>query len=701
VAGSQHTPSVERDDAGMAEVATFLPVPAPAAARVRADDPAWARAALVGVVGLAAALFVWGLDASGWANTYYSAAAQAASASWSSFFFGSLDAGDFITLDKPPAAIWVIGLSVRLFGLSSWSILLPQALAGVASVVLLYLIVRRSFGAGAGLIAALVLALTPIAVVMFRYNNPDALLTLLFVLSAGTLLRAVETGRTRWLVATGVLVGLAFLTKYLQGLMVVPALGATYLLAAPGSLRRRVGRLAVFGVVAAVAGGWWVAIVELIPPDARPFIGGSDGDSVVELILGYDGLGRVFGGSGIASAGSDGGGQGSMFGGESGILRMFNTEWAGQIAWLLPAAAVALVAGVWARRRAGRMDPELAGYVLWGVWLGVHVAVFSLSGGIIHPYYAVVMAPPIGALVGAGATSWWRSRGTRPIVDVVAGGAVAATGGLAWIILERTPGFAPGLGAIALALGVVGGIAILVAGRLPSRPRIALAAAALALVAGLVGPAAYAAESAAGVYGGGDPSAGPAFPGSLGGRADGLTDATRPGDNGQGGFPGGLPGGLHGGGPSGGLPGDGPPGDGLPGDGLPDVPGDALMPGGVGGVGAVDDALVDYLVANHAGETWLVAASSAATAAPIQIETGIPVMAMGGFSGSDPAPSADELAGLVAEGRLRFVLLGGMGAGRAGPGGNSAADLSAWVTANCSVVTIDGSTTGLYDCAAD
>ncbi len=279
---------------------------APASARarlrsvVRGDpaDPAWIRPALWAVVALAAALYLWQLDISGYANQYYASAAQAGSQSWSAFFFGALDSSGFITVDKPPAALWLMGLSVRLLGLSSWSILLPQAICGVATVVVLYLAARRSFGPAAGVIAALVLALTPIAVLIFRYDNPDALLALLLVGAAWATVRAIDDGRTRWIVLAAVLVGFAFLTKYLQAYVVLPALLLAFVVAAPGGWRHRAEQLLAAGVALVLASGWWVVAVEAIPAGMRPHIGGTSRDSVLDLLLGYDGLGRIFGATG-------------------------------------------------------------------------------------------------------------------------------------------------------------------------------------------------------------------------------------------------------------------------------------------------------------------------------------------------------------------------------------------------------------------
>ena len=259
--------------------------------RGRAADAAWVRPALLALLAGTGVLYLWDLAASGWANAFYSAAAQAGSANWEAFFYAASDAGNSITVDKPPASLWVMALSVRLFGLSSWSILVPQALMGVATVGVLYLAVRRVVGPGAALFAGAATALTPVAVLMFRFNNPDALLVLLLTVAGYALTRAVEKAGGRWLALVGVLVGFAFLTKMLQALLVVPAFALVYLVAAPTTLRRRLLHVLGAGVALLVSGGWWVAVVELVPDSWRPYIGGSQTNSVWELIWGYNGLG--------------------------------------------------------------------------------------------------------------------------------------------------------------------------------------------------------------------------------------------------------------------------------------------------------------------------------------------------------------------------------------------------------------------------
>src|SRR3954447_1996827 len=241
------------------------------------------------------ALYLFGLDRNGWGNSFYSAAAQAGSKSWTAMFFGSSDAANFITVDKAPAALWVMDVSVRLFGLNPWSVLVPEALAGVGSVGLLYATVRRAARPGAGLLAGAVLDTTPVAALMFRFNNPDALLMLLLIGSAYAVTRAVESGQTRWLVLAGSLVGFGFLAKMLQALLVLPALGLTYLLAGPPPLRRRIVQLLAGAGAMVVSAGWWVAAVQLWPASSRPYIGGSQDNSIWNLMFGYNGFGRLTG----------------------------------------------------------------------------------------------------------------------------------------------------------------------------------------------------------------------------------------------------------------------------------------------------------------------------------------------------------------------------------------------------------------------
>src|ERR1700677_1852246 len=408
-----------------------------------ADQPRWARPALLGLLALTAVLYLWDLSASGYANSFYAAAVQAGTKSWKAFFFGSLDAGNSITVDKPPASLWVMELSGRIFGFNSWSLLVPQALEGVAAVGLLYSTVRRVASSTAGLAAGAALALTPAAVLMFRFDNPDALLVLCMVTGAYAVTRALEAGRTRWLVLAGSVIGLAFLTKMLQGFLVLPAFALTYLLAGPVPLRRRIGQVLTGAAAVVVAAGWWVLAVTLWPASSRPYIGGSTNNSILELVFGYNGLGRIFGGSGNGGGGGAGGASGSSFGGATGLSRLFSSEMGNEISWLLPAALVGFAALLWFTRRAPRTDRLRAAALLWGGWLLVTGLVFSYMQGTIHPYYTVALAPAIAALVAlAGHAAWERRATVTGRLTCVA--LVLAAGLWSFVLLGRTSRWWPG-----------------------------------------------------------------------------------------------------------------------------------------------------------------------------------------------------------------------------------------------------------------
>ncbi len=431
----------------------FLRGPAPAASTWLAAN--WQRLALPTLLLVTAVAYLWDLSASGYANSFYAAAVQAGTNSWKAFFFGSIDSSNFITVDKPPASLWVMALSGRIFGFSSWSMLAPQALEGVAAVALLYAAIKRWFGTGAGLAAGALLAATPVAALMFRFNNPDALLVLLLVAGAYCLTRALERAGTRWVVAAGTMIGFAFLAKMMQAFLVLPAFALVYLVAAPTGLRRRALQMLTGGMAIVVSAGWWVAIVALWPASSRPMIDGSADNSILNLITGYNGLGRIFGsgGPGGAGAGGGGGGGGGNFSGATGILRLFNSVMGGQASWLLPAALLALAVGLVATRRAPRTDRTRAALLLWGGWLIVSGLVFSLSSGIIHTYYTVALAPAIAALVAIGGRMLWARRDTAR-ARVAAAIAVAVSAGWSWELLDRTPSWEPWLRTLILVAGV-------------------------------------------------------------------------------------------------------------------------------------------------------------------------------------------------------------------------------------------------------
>ena len=357
--------------------------------RGRADAPAWERPALIALLGATAVLYLWGLGASGWANTYYSAAVQAGTKSWKAFFFGSLDAGNSITVDKSPGFLWVMELSARIFGVSSWSILVPQALEGVAAVGVLYATVRRWFSPAAALLAGLVLAATPVAALMFRFNNPDALLVLFLVGAAYALTRALEHGSTGWLVFAFSLVGFGFLAKMLQALIVLPAFGLVYLFAGPPRLGRRIGQLFLAGLAMLASAGWWIAVVQLTPAASRPYIGGSQNNSLWNLMFGYNGFGRLTGNENGSVTGG-----GSSPWGITGLTRLFNADFGGQISWMLPGRACSCcVAGLVFTWKRPRTDRTRAALMLWGGWLVVTVGVVQLREGH-HPSLLLGRARP-------------------------------------------------------------------------------------------------------------------------------------------------------------------------------------------------------------------------------------------------------------------------------------------------------------------
>ena len=467
-------------------------------ARGPASDGALARPSLIALLCTTLVLYVWGLDRNGWGDAYYSAAVQAGTKSWTAFFFGSLDASSFISVDKTPAFLWVMEISARIFGVNSGSILVPQALEGVATVALTYMLVHRWFGSGGALVAGSVVALTPVAALMFRYNHPDALLVLLVTAGAYATLRAVEGGRTRWLILAAALIGTAFLAKMLEAFLIVPVLAAVYLVAGRPPTQQRIRQLVIAGITLIVASGWWVAVVELWPSAARPYVGGSQTNSIVEVILGYEGFGRLTGieaGRVVVSTS-----------GPTGWGRMFTSDFGGQVSWLIPAALILLAAGLWFTRGAERTDIGRAALVLLGGWLVVTIAVFSFAQGIIHPYYTIALAPPIGALTGAGASMLWRRR-QQLSARYIASMAIASTTGWSYGLLERSSEWHPELRAIVLIGGLAAAVVIVAAPAAWSRTIAAAAAAGLAL--SIAGPAAYTIDTVSTAYGGAVPWAGP------------------------------------------------------------------------------------------------------------------------------------------------------------------------------------------------
>ena len=709
----------------------------------RRPDPVWARPALWALLILAAVLYSWNLSRNGDANSFYAAAVLSGTESWKAFFYGSLDSASFITVDKPPFAFWVMGISARIFGFNSWSLLLPQAAEGVAAVAVVYAAVRRSVGGltgergayAAGLIAALALTLTPVVVAIDRDDNPDTMLTLLLAVGAWGLLESLRSDRhpLRWLMLSAVAFGLAFNTKMLEGFIPLPALVVVYLVAAKGTWRVRIGRMLAAGGVLAVIALSWMTIVDLIPGADRPYVGSSANDTVWNLAVGYNGFGRITGSAGFGGLGGPGGGGAfGGFGGQSGAGRLFAATLGGQISWLIPFAAIAMIGTLVLIGRRHRTDPARASVLLWGGWLLLEFLVLSFQQGIQHSYYTSAAAPPIAALTGIGAVALYRAFRRPGWWSLVLPLAVAATGAWAFVLLRRTPGWNPWLSWTVLAATAVTALILVLGrvrrfGRVLGRRLLVLAGAA-GLIAVLAGPAAYAATPLAHATNGTNPVAGPTAGGGFGGPGGGF--------GGRGGFPGfgGTRGDYPGGGPGSGFgrPGSGPGtsaegtgrqggtyrdegfGDGghrygSPGEGGSRLGGGARGPGGAGDLGGeVSKQLISYLKANRDGATWLVAVQGSQEAAGIILQTGgIPVMAMGGFTGTDAAPTVAELEQYVKLGKLRYVLTGGRGGpgGGFGGGGNGTVGAAvSWVEQNCSEVPASaygGTATGaqaLYRC---
>ncbi|MDQ0117229.1 4-amino-4-deoxy-L-arabinose transferase-like glycosyltransferase [Pseudarthrobacter defluvii] len=653
------------------------------------SQPRWVRPSAAALLVATAVLYLWNLAATGYGNSFYAAAIQAGTKDWTAFLFGSLDAGNAITVDKPPAALWIPALAGRIFGFSPLSMLVPEALMGVAAVGVLYLAVKRVSGPAAGLLAGAALALTPVAALMFKFNNPDAMLALCLVLAAYFTIRAIERAGWKWLVAAGAVIGLAFLTKMLQGFLVVPALGLAYLWAAPTSIGRRLAHLvgALAGII--VVAGSYIALFQLTPASARPYMAGSTTNSFLELTFGYNGLARITGsGEGMpggeagGAAGGPGGGFGggnSGFGGAAGLLRMFGTSFGGEVSWLLPAALVLLVAGLWFTRREARTSMGRASLILWGGWLLVTAGVFSFMSGIVHPYYSVALAPAIAALVGTGAVELWRGRASWP-ARIVLAATVLGTSIWSAVLLGRDASWLPWLRIVVIVLGVLAAAGLLLrvdglgtAGRF--RRAGAAAVVVVSLLAGGLGAGAWTVATAAAAHSGSIPTSGPAgsAAGGFGNRAAGFrgdrsggTDAATETDrfdpaNGMGGAADGTGG-----------------------------------PGGAGGPGeGTADAAVTALLSSTTTK-WSAIVSGASQAASLELATNTNVIALGGWNGGDPYPTLAQFQDMVSKGEIGYYIQGGgMGGGMGGRGGNS--EVAAWVQANFQAQTVGNST--VYDLA--
>lgn len=370
-------------------------------------------------------MFLWGLDRNGWANPYYSAAAQAGSQDWKAFFYGSLDAGNLITVDKPPLSIWIMSLSVRLFGLNSWALLVPQALMGVTTTWLIYKIIRRSHSAAPALLGGLIYATTPVVVLMSRYNNPEPLMGLLTVAAVYFVLRAIEDNRWAWYLLAGASLGLGFMAKQIQAFLPIPALVLVVLIFGAGTLGARLVRLLAALAALIISGGWWMTLVELTPAAARPYVGGSATNSILELTLDYNGLARFIRiptqADGNRAAAHD-----ELAPYNGGFTRIFDGNFAPEIAWVLfPAIALSIVMIV-LHRTLSLSTRKRSAAVLGVAWFTTTLLLLCFMGSMIHTYYTYSLAAPTALVVPIGLYELWRKRDR--VVPRSVGGLVIASG---------------------------------------------------------------------------------------------------------------------------------------------------------------------------------------------------------------------------------------------------------------------------------
>ncbi|WP_280273141.1 glycosyltransferase family 39 protein [Nocardia wallacei] len=589
----------------MTVTATVFPEPPPA----RRRD----RLALAALLGVTAAAYLWNIGVNGMGNGFYAAAAWAGSRNWESLLFGSLDPGNFITVDKPPVSQWVMGLSGQLFGFGSASMLAPQALMAVATVALLYGMVTRVTGArGAGLLAGLVFAVTPVAALMFRFDNPDAVMVLLMTAGAYCVVRALPRADVRWLAAAGVALGFAFLAKMLEGLMVLPALAPVYLLAAPTTLGKRLLHLLTAAAALVVSAGWYVLLTMLWPVSERPYLAGSRNNTFMDLVLGYNGFERILGrshrgrrpfelpaGYEMPHLGGPGG-----FGSGAGPTRLFTGEIGFEISWLLPAAVVAFGLVLVSRGRSPRTDPMRCAALLFGLWLLVDGVAFATMRGGMHAYYTLAIAPAVAGCFALGVHEVWQRRGTA--FGRIGGAALVLAGGVwAFVVLQRNGGWQPWLrwvvlvAAVAVVLGLLTTLVPVAARRVP-RGVVAMLLAA-GVIASLAGSTAYAAATLPQSHTGGSPSVGPAHAEPSGNASPfrGAMSAFR-------------------------------------------------------GDGDTDPRLIAMLRATTT--QWSAAIDRSSPAAGLELASRTAVIALGGFTSADPVPTLPQFQDLVREHRVTYYL---------------------------------------------
>lgn len=635
------------------------------ASPVEASTPRWVLACLAALMLIAGVVYAAGVPL-GLVHNYYGPAVHSMAQNWTAWFWGAQDPNAMLTLDKLPGAFQLQALSARVFGYSTWSVLLPQVVAAVAAVGVLFDTVRRWLGPHAALASAAALAATPIVAALAHSQIVDTWLMLLGVTAAWAWTLAVQSGRVGWLLLSGLFVGWAFNVKMVQAWGVLPALALTYWLFAPGTRGRRTVHVLAAGAVTAVVSLWWIIVATLVPAGQRPWIDGSASNSAWEMVFGYNLFSRY----------SDAGGTPGQATGWGYLLA---PDVATQVGWLYPLALVGLAGGLWWRRASPRTDAVRAGLVMWGLWLATHAAAFSL-GRVAHSFYVEAIAPAVASLAAAGVVLGWQAwRAGRRTGWLLPLGLVAT---LAWTVWLQTryPSFLPWVTPAVLGLGTVGLLALLLT-RSPRTPhRAASGVAAIALAASvLLAPAAWAASTMQTGFSGSNigPSAGPvASMGGRGGPSGGVGQAPA----GMAPPSGTTPGGTTPGGRQGRVTGPPPTGQ---------------APGGAGeGAGQASETLT-WIRAHDPGSRFELAVVGAQGGGEYLLAGG-QVLPVGGFTGSMPNVTVEQLAALVAGGELHHVLLGG-GGGGGGRGRSGDSGLASWVTAQCTPVP-DAPASGLYRC---
>lgn len=638
----------------------------------------WERLGLAVLLVGTAVAYLWNISVNAMGNSFYAASVQAGAQNWKALLFGSLDTGNFITVDKPPVSQWVMGLSGQIFGFNSTSMLVPEALMAVGAVALLYGAVTRVCDSrGAGLLAGATLAVTPVAALMFRFNNPDAVMVLSMTAAAYCTVRALQRGSGRWLVLAGVALGGAFLAKMLEGLMVLPALAIAYLIVAPNPLRTRLLHLLAAAAALVVSSGWYVLLTILWPASSRPYLAGSADNTFMDLVLGYNGFARFLGhnnrhiGQGFEPpAGFDfpQNVQRSFGGNNPGVMRMFNGEIGFEISWLIPAALVAFVVVLVARRRAQRTDLVRGAALVFGLWLSIDGIAFTTMKGGMHAYYTMAIAPAVAGMFAVGVHEMWRRRAQ---VWGRLGAAALIVAACAWgfVVLQRNPEWLPWLRWALLVVGVFAALG-LAATALPAAvavpaarlPRWTSVAIVVGVLAGLGGSTAYAVATLPEKHVGGSPRVGPARQAERDSTAGVRRDLGR------------------------------------------------FMGGGQ--TGKQLDAML-----RKTTTTWSAAVDRSSAAAAIELSSETAVMAIGGFTSRDPVPTLARFQQYVRDRQVSYYLAqdlvlpsswrtsegknqsqGQRRPGRGGwwPGGHK--DIADWVAANFASTKVGDMT--VYDLAA-